>query len=260
MRNRLNESIDRIQKIMYSATINEQAIGNAIGFYELVQIIITEVEGGYYHPDMLKDGRIKDTRYGSSGETMFGIDKLNGVEYNKMSEGQEFWGIIDKAGARTKWPHNYMGGEYEGKLRTLTATMIQKEFNRLLSIYIKDENVRALVLSSAALTFNFIYATYNGMGYFNNMSKLLIDNYNNKITDVNTLIQNQINYRLTHTNSLIRGSGETIKKIIDKNGFTTKSFLVQDKYDVKQEVDRASAEFINNTFNAAINKPSGEPE
>lgn len=260
MRNRLNESIDRIQKIMYSASINEQEIGSTIGFYELVQIIITEVEGGYYHPDMLKDGRIKDTRYGSSGETMFGIDRLNGVEYNKMPEGQEFWGIIDKAGARSKWSHNYMGGEYEGKLRTLTAAMIQKEFNRLLSIYIKDENVRALVLSNAALTFNFIYATYNGMGHFNNMSKLLIDNYNNKITDMNTLIQNQINFRLNHKDSLIRGSGETIKKIIDKNGFTAKSFLGQDKYDVKQEVDKAGAEFINKTFNAAINKPSGEPE
>ena len=260
MRNRLNESIDRIQKIMYSTTIKEQAIGSTIGFYELVQIIITEVEGGYFHKDMLNDGRVKDTRYKHSGETMFGIDRENGPQYLTMPEGQEFWSIIDKAGARTNWKHGYMGGEYEGKLRTLAATMIQKEFNRLLNHYIKDENVRALVLSNAALTFNFIYATYNGMGYFNNMAKLLIDNYNNKITDVNTLIQNQINYRLSNTNSLIRGSGQKIKEIIDKNGFNTKSFLGQDKYDVKQEVDNSGAEFINRTFNAAINKPSGEPE
>lgn len=255
MRNRLNESIDRIQKIMYSATINEQEIGSTIGFYELVQIIITEVEGGYYNPDMLKD-----PRYKHSGETMFGIDRKNGPQYLTMPEGIEFWGIIDKAGASAKWRHGYMGGEYEGKLRTLTAAMIQKEFNRLLNHYIKDENVRALVLSNAALTFNFIYATYNGMGYFRDMSKLLIDNYNSKITDMNTLIQNQINFRLSHSDSLIRGSGQKIKEIISKNGFTNKSFLGQDKYDVKQEVDKAGAEFINNTFNAAINKPSGEPE
>lgn len=260
MRNRLNESIDRIQKIMYSATINEQIINSYIGFSDLVQIIITEVEGGYYHPDMLKDGRIKDTRYGSSGETMFGIDRKNGPQYLTMPEGIEFWSIIDKAGASTKWTHGHMGGEYEGKLRTLAAAMIQKEFNRLLNHYIKDENVRALVLSNAALTFNFIYATYNGMGYFRDMGKLLIDNYNSKITDMNTLIQNQINFRLSHSDSLIRGSGQKIKEIISKNGFTNKTFIGQDKYDVKKEFDKAGAEFINNTFNAAINKPSGEPE
>jgi hypothetical protein len=43
-----------------------------------MNIIIEKLEGGYYHPDMLTDGRIKDGRYGGSGETMFGIDRKTG--------------------------------------------------------------------------------------------------------------------------------------------------------------------------------------
>ena len=41
-------------------------------------MIIDKLEGGYYHPDMLEDGRIKDSRYSASGETMMGIDRKAG--------------------------------------------------------------------------------------------------------------------------------------------------------------------------------------
>jgi len=32
-------------------------------FYNLSKVVIDKLEGGYFHPDMLKDGRVKDSRY-----------------------------------------------------------------------------------------------------------------------------------------------------------------------------------------------------
>ena len=52
-------------------------------YNEVVIKVIKYLEGGYYHPDMLKDGRIKDSRYGASGETTMNLIKL----YNFRSVG-----------------------------------------------------------------------------------------------------------------------------------------------------------------------------
>lgn len=252
MRNKLNEGINRIQSIMYG-NINEQNI-SGVDFYTIANKIITEIEGGYYHPDMLKDGRIRDRRYGASGETMFGMDRKTGSVYVNTPEGKEFWYIIDNSGARHNWPWNSMGGEYESKLRTLAVKMIKDEFNRLLSKYISNKNIIDLVNKSAGLTFNFIYATWNGEGYFRQMAELLVNNINSGITDPNVLIDNQINFRLNYNNSLIKQSGQKMKEIIDKNNYKSAPFMGQDIYDVESEVQNSGQKFMNKLFSAALGK------
>jgi hypothetical protein len=247
MRNRLNEGINRIQNIMYGS-INEQNVSGT-NFNGLADKIITEIEGGYYHPDMLKDGRIKDSRYGASGETMFGMDRRTGSVYVSTPEGKEFWSIIDSSGARKSWPWNTMGGVYETKLRTLAIKMIQKEFNRLLAKYITDKNITDLVNKSVGLTFNFIYATWNGEGYFRQMAKLLVDNYNSGIVDPNKLIDNQISFRLNHSNSLIKQSGEKMRDIINKNNYKSAPYMGQD--DPGEDIS-AGLKIINNLYSAAM--------
>jgi len=247
MRNRLNEGINRIQNIMYGS-INEQNVSGT-NFNGLADKIITEIEGGYYHPDMLKDGRIKDGRYGASGETMFGMDRRTGSVYVNTPEGKEFWNIIDSSGARKSWPWNTMGGVYETKLRTLAIKMIQKEFNRLLAKYITDKNITDLVNKSVGLTFNFIYATWNGEGYFRDMAKLLVDNYNSGIVDPNKLIDNQISFRLNHSNSLIKQSGEKMRDIINKNNYKSAPYMGQD--DPGEDIS-AGLKIINNLYSAAM--------
>lgn len=250
MRNKLNEGINRIQSIMYG-NINEQNI-SGVDFYNITNKIITEIEGGYYHPDMLRDGRIKDSRYGGSGETMFGMDRRTGSIYLTTPEGKEFWYIIDTAGARKKWPWNYMGGEYESKLRTLTVKMIQDEFNRLLAKYINNKQIIDLVNMSAGLTFNFIYATWNGEGYFRQMAELLVNNYNSGITNPNILIDNQINFRLNYNNSLIKQSGEKMREMINKYNYKTSPYMGQGKYDVGDEVSNAGSKLLNKLYSAAL--------
>lgn len=252
MRNRLNEGISRIQDIMYGS-INEQNFSGA-NFYSIANKIITEIEGGYYHPDMLKDGRIKDSRYGESGETMFGMDRKTGSVYVSTPEGREFWNTIDNSNARKNWSWNYMGGEYESKLRTLATKMIQKEFDRLLAKYIKDKEIIALVNKSAGLTFNFIYATWNGEGYFRQMTKLLIENYTSGIKDPNKLIDNQISFRLNYSNSLIKQSGEKMKDIISKNNYKSTPYMGQETSVSEPDDSNAGFEFLDKLYSAAVSK------
>jgi hypothetical protein len=81
-----------------------------VTFKEVATSVIANLEGGYYHPNMLKDGRVKDGRYGTSGETMFGIDRKNGTDYQKASPvaWNQFFGELDKANAADKWRWNYI--------------------------------------------------------------------------------------------------------------------------------------------------------
>ena len=60
----------------------EDKIGS---FEKIAGQLIDEIEGGYFHPIMVKGGRgfPKGSRsMGDSGETMFGIDRKHGAEIN----------------------------------------------------------------------------------------------------------------------------------------------------------------------------------
>jgi len=142
-------------------------------FDEMVKKVIDNLEGGYYHPDMLKDGRVKDGRYGKSGETMFGIDRKHGSYLEKTSEGSEFWKVIDdnkadfddSSGKVVTWGHGYDGGELKSRLLGLVAKMMQRAFEKNMDNNFDDET-KKIILSDKGLKFNFYYATWNGSGYF----------------------------------------------------------------------------------------------
>ena len=72
-------------------------------FYNLADLIITNIEGGYYSPVRHKSAAMLD-----SGETMFGIDRKHGGAYNTSEAGKKFWAIIDQNSASWEW--NYKGG------------------------------------------------------------------------------------------------------------------------------------------------------
>lgn len=134
-------------------------------FKQITGIVIDKLEGGYYHPNMLKDGRVKDSRYGNSGETMFGIDRLKGGTINTSDAGKRFWALIDNANARNTWKWNYMGGNLAPKLKDLTAEMIYSNYVSWSKLYMTLQT-QQLVDSDPRLVFHFIYATWNGPGWF----------------------------------------------------------------------------------------------
>lgn len=180
---------------------------------DIVATVIDTLEGGYYHPDMLKDGRIKDTRYRSSGETMMGIDRSAGGEINSSPDGKEFWKLIDDANAKTNWKWLYRGGPLEPKLRQLAGKMIKPQFEEFSKKYLSDE-AKPIVFNDGRLLFNFIYATWNGPKWFKKFAKEVNAAVEKGITDPNELIKIAVSSRTQDQNSLIAQAGSKIEKIV----------------------------------------------
>lgn len=190
-------------------------------FKALTDVVISKLEGGYYHPDMLKDGRVKDKRYGNSGETMFGIDRLKGGTINDTTAGRKFWGAIDNSNGRKNWRWNYMGGNLKPSLIDSVAEMMYPQFNDNSRRYLSKAS-QDLIAQDDRLIFNFIYATWNGPGWF----KKFATDFNSKVAsgerNLDKLVQYTIDSRTKEglrsgdrPNSLIKQGGEKIAGFIN---------------------------------------------
>ena len=104
-------------------------------FISITDTVIDKLEGGYYHPQMLQDGRVKDSRYGNSGETMFGLDRKAGAGLSKYQGWATFWNKIDTIGAKDKWSWNYMGGQYAPELKKLAGKIMYQSYNSFYNDY-----------------------------------------------------------------------------------------------------------------------------
>ena len=132
------------------------------------------IEGGYY-----KGSGNKDPRYATSGETMFGIDRVRGGTPNTSTAGRKFWKIMDDNNARTKWPWNYIPKDpTKSELLKLVAEMMEPQYKQYAKTYLKNASVRTLIESDGRLYYNMIYATWNGPGWFGGFAKLLTNAYN----------------------------------------------------------------------------------
>ena len=186
----------------------------------IINTIIDNLEGGYYHPDMLSDGRVKDSRYSGSGETMFGVDRKTGPE-SKTPAGLEFWKLIDQQNARSKWKNEHGFGKHkldpalDNELRRLVAEMVKPFFEKYVNRYLTPESAK-IVQSSKALTFHFAYATFNGEGWFKRFAKVFNNAVANGTTDVESLIKIAMDDRLATNNSLMRQVAPKVKKITDQ--------------------------------------------
>jgi hypothetical protein len=212
---------------------------------------------------MLRDGRIRDRRYGASGETLYGMDRKHGTAFTNTPEGIKFWETIDRLDAKNKWEWNSMGGQYEGQLKKLAVNMIKPKYNEFLSRYVKDKNIIDLINSNAGLCINFIYAVWNGDRYFKEMADIVVRDYNNNIKDTNVLVSNLLKYRKSHTSSLIRQGGDKLEKIIKDNDYANVQSAGLDVYDVESEVSNSGSEFLNKLYSTAlqsISSPAGNKQ
>jgi peptidoglycan hydrolase-like protein with peptidoglycan-binding domain len=183
----------------------------------IVNTVIDNLEGGYYHPDMLQDGRIKDGRYGNSGETMFGIDRKTGPESNTPA-GQEFWRLIDAEDARSKWKPEYMlkdNPDLANKLRELVAQMMKPEFDQLSRRYLTPETAD-IVSKDPALTFHFAYATWNGSGWFQKFARVVNQAVASGTTDPKALLDIAMENRVSTGNSLMDQVGNKVAKLTSR--------------------------------------------
>lgn len=188
-------------------------------FNKNVNLVIDNLEGGYYHPQMLNDGRVKDSRYKKSGETMFGIDRARGGDINTSTAGKKFWNIIDNANASSTWKWNYKGGNLAVELKTLVSDMMFPLYTSLSSRYL-DLKAKDIIDTDDRLLFHFIYGTWNGPGWFKKFAEIINKAVKNGITDTNKLTQIAIDSRTSEgyergskPNSLIAQGAKKIAEL-----------------------------------------------
>ena len=137
-------------------------------FIRITKLVIDNLEGGYYHPSMNSaTGKLKKhyDYLDSSGETMFGIDRLNGKgELSNNPAWNKFWGIIDAAHASSSWDYNFTGGGNKAELTELAIEIMGPYFIKLCKNYLL--NNWKVVANDNRLLFHFAYATWNGPGWF----------------------------------------------------------------------------------------------
>jgi hypothetical protein len=212
MRNRLNEEINRFKDIISVINSLNEATNDGVDFIKRTGQVIDKLEGGYYHPDMRYRLPGDWSKYGRSGETMFGIDRLRGGTINDTPAGKEFWSIIDNTNAKNTWKWNYKGGQLGERLKVLVAQMMKPQYDSYCRLYLTPEALK-VVNSSKALTFNFIYATWNGPGWFKKFAARFNEDVKNGL-GVNDLIKNVIKYRKESGNRIIVDTGKRLEDIL----------------------------------------------
>lgn len=209
----LNTYVDKIQKQITSP----QEIR------DMVNVIINYIEGGYYHPNMKEKNPQKFRLFGSSTETLFGMDRYAG-DWEKTSAGQEFFNIIDGENASDNWSYNYKledNPSLSKKLKDLSADMINQRFQENKKRYFSKEALD-VVNSDAGLTFNFLYATYNGPLWFQKFASEINDEVSSGNTDPKSLLKIAIDTRKQwtsdkpHVTTLIRRTGDKVMGALQK--------------------------------------------
>lgn len=220
--------------------------------------VIKNFEGGYFHPDMYQRNKTKFKLYGTSGETLFGLDRHagHGIYYSskklakdvqtnlkyipgytfKNPQSKEFWTTIDNAGARSKWSWGYRGGNLEDRLTLLAAQVMYPEFLKYSNTFLNDQE-KEIVYKDPRLMFHFIYATWNGPGFFQKWANKLKEKL--KTTkDSNVLVDTMITARKNDKYPQIRRSGSEMAELFNKPGWTDK--LIEKTQQIVQTVKKQS--------------------
>jgi hypothetical protein len=191
--------------------------------------------GGYFVHEMFKDGRLRPTAdalklYEHSGETMFDLDRIAGGTLNTSVAGKKFWSIIDAAGWKTNpdIPWNYMGGEHADELLSLLHQIIKPTHDYLMNTHLSPKSLLIVNLNQR-LYFNFLYAVFNGSGwfdYFADAFNIYVDKQN--ITDPKILMDKMIDERINNAYPFKQPDG-TIKRIhiplIEQGGRTIQNMI-----------------------------------
>lgn len=183
-------------------------------FNDSTKLVIDQLEGGYFNPAWHNVG---DPRYANSGETMYGLDRLRGNQ-EATATGKQFWSLIDKNKTKEVWKWNYKGGALGDQLKNLAVQIMYPLYSSYAKLYLNDK-AKKIVDNDPALLFHFVYATWNGSGWFKKFATDINTAVNNGVTNLQAVA---INSRTkeglkagSKPNSLIAQGGEKIKKIFE---------------------------------------------
>ena len=154
----------------------------------IINLVIDNIEGGYYHPDMktkLKGG----DKMGISGETMFGIDRTNGAPFFTvtLTDAPQFWAVVDANFGTHHGDTSYYGDKADGnkkvaasvgnQLRKYVESMIIEAYGTYKKYLSKG--ALAIVENDPRLMLQFLYAVWNGPGNFQKFADLVNAAYAN---------------------------------------------------------------------------------
>lgn len=182
--------------------------------------VIQLLEGGYYNPAWHK---VNDKRYGSSGETLYGIDRVAGDKLNTTTLGTQFWKLVDANKNKETWVLFYMPeSPLAEKLQFLVADMIYDQYVANLNAHGTSELIKA-INEDPRLMFHYSYASWNGSGWFKKFAQDAVEFMkSNSGYTKDDLLNYCLNKRLTEglvkglpPNSLISQGGTKIKQFIN---------------------------------------------
>lgn len=187
-------------------------------FSVITKLVIDKLEGGYFNPLWHK---VNDNRYNTSGETMFGLDRINGGNLNRTKAGREFWELIDKSKNIKVWKWNFKGGNLNETLKDLLINVMYPYYLSLSNNYLTKQS-NQIINNDSRLLFHFIYATWNGSGWFKKFATDFNKAVKNNITNTDELLKIALNSRIkeglkvnSRPNSLIQQGGVKIASFID---------------------------------------------
>jgi len=198
-------------------------------FITITDVVIDKLEGGYYHPQMLADGRVRDPRYKNSGETLYGLDRMAGAYLKKYPQWAEFWNKVDKLGAKDKWKWNSMGGADAPELKAIAGKIMYSEYNVMYSRYLTPQSQK-IVDSDPRLTFNFSYSVWNGEGWFKRFATALNNLVAKGEKNTDKLTQALVDLRTGSSVSLIAQGGRKISGFINNIEFV--EFVTKNKKNI----------------------------
>lgn len=181
-------------------------------FSQIAFKIIDNIEGGYYNPQWHYISAM-----GKSGETMFGLDRKWGGALNTGPDGKKFWQIIDGAKNQSTWFHGYFGGEYKTILKQKMADIMYPLYISLSKLL--DKGLLQIVNSDERLLFHFIYASWNGSGFFTYYANRLNALYRKGITNPTILWEDCLKARKGSAYKVIRQSADKIEKMYKNYDF-----------------------------------------
>lgn len=225
-------------------------------FDDYADWLIDNIEGGYYHPNMKKANPEKFKAMGSSGETMFGMDRVAGKGLFTSGVGKDFWDLIDKLEASSKWEWGYKCDKgtdalFGPILRHYAAEIMYNQYTKLSSSYLKGYT--DIISKDPCLEIHLFYACWNGSGWFQHFAQDLkneIDRQNGLIAkgkqaeiDFNLLRVCALNSRVNNYkgNSLISKGGSKIQSI-------WKKYLGKDVQLVKEYLKKLAAPSGSNNW------------
>lgn len=192
---------------------------------KLISFILDNIEGGYYHPNM-KPYLVNGNRMGNSGETMFGLDRLNGGNDITASEaGKKFWFLVDSAYSNHHNDIRYYNDKADGtndipatigtQLRKIVNEIILTRFYKYSDSYFSDA-AKKIIYRNPALTLQFLYACWNGAGNFKTFANVVNNAIAQGITD-NTTLYNLVKQARIAKGNLFAIGAAKLDAIVNNN-------------------------------------------